>query len=192
MKKLVHILVLIFAVFITSCDAKAEGKGNNRNQNANVGMPAKQSESQRLKAPDFTLSDVHGNWVSLSDLSGKVILLNFWGTWCPPCRKEIPDFIELYNKHNEAGLEIVGITLQSGTPDKIQAFMEDWDMNYTVLTDIRGNETQFVTQQYGQAIGRPINGIPTTFIIDREGFIVKTYVGPRTEEVFYQDLHPYL
>jgi hypothetical protein len=70
--------------------------------------------------------------------------------------------------------------------------MDNWQMNYTVLTDIKKHEAQRVTQLYGQALGRPIVGIPTTLIIDRNGYIVKRYVGPRTEKIFYNDIKPYL
>ena len=145
-----------------------------------------------VKAPDFTLADLNGNTQSLADLEGNVVILNFWGTWCGPCRREIPDFIKLYDKYNADGLEIVGITLTSGPPNAIQQFVDRYAINYTILTDIEENETQWVTAEYGKATGQQINGIPTTFIIDRDGYIVKRYVGPRSEHIFYQALKPYL
>ena len=145
-----------------------------------------------IKAPDFTLRTVQGELFKLSENRGKVIMLNFWGTWCGPCRREIPDFNKLHAKYQKDGLEIVGVTLTSGSSKNILDFMNDWDMEYTVLTDINNNETQKVTSDYGRAIGRPITGIPTTLIIDQEGYIVKGYIGPRSEEVFYKDLQPLL
>jgi len=145
-----------------------------------------------IKAPDFTLRTVQGELFKLSENRGKVIMLNFWGTWCGPCRREIPDFNKLHAKYQKDGLEIVGVTLTSGSSKNILEFMNDWDMEYTVLTDIDNNETQIVTSIYGRAIGRPITGIPTTLIIDQEGYIVKGYIGPRSEEVFYKDLQPLL
>ena len=145
-----------------------------------------------IKAPDFTLRTVQGELFKLSENRGKVIMLNFWGTWCGPCRREIPDFNKLHAKYQKDGLEIVGITLTSGSSKNILQFMNAWDMEYTVLTDIDNNETQRVTSIYGRAIGRPITGIPTTLIIDQEGYIVKGYIGPRSEEVFYKDLKPLL
>jgi len=145
-----------------------------------------------IKAPDFTLRTVQGELFKLSENRGKVIMLNFWGTWCGPCRREIPDFNKLHAKYQKDGLEIVGVTLTSGSPNNILEFMNDWDIEYTVLTDMDNNETQRVTSIYGRAIGRPITGIPTTLIIDQEGYIVKGYIGPRSEEVFYKDLQPFL
>lgn len=145
-----------------------------------------------IKAPDFTLRTVQGELFKLSENRGKVIMLNFWGTWCGPCRREIPDFNKLHAKYQKDGLEIVGVTLTSGSSKNILEFMKDWNMEYTVLTDIDNNETQKVTSDYGRAIGKPITGIPTTLIIDQEGYIVKGYIGPRSEEVFYKDLQPLL
>ena len=104
----------------------------------------------------------------MSDYKGKVVLLNFWGTWCGPCRREIPDFNKLHDKYQKDGLEIVGITITSGSPKNIFSFMKEWDIEYTVLTDIEDYETQRVTAYYGRAIGQPITGLPTTLIIDRE------------------------
>ncbi len=98
----------------------------------------------------------------------------------------------MHEKYYNSGLEIVGITLTSGSAAQIQTFADQWKMNYTLLTDIKGNETQDMTTIYGQTTGGPITGIPTTFLIDRNGYIVKRYLGPRSEEIFYNDLKPYL
>jgi cytochrome c biogenesis protein CcmG/thiol:disulfide interchange protein DsbE len=144
-------------------------------------------------APDFTLATTAGELVSMSDLRGKVILLNFWGTWCGPCRMELPDFVKLHNKYNKDGLEIVGITIRRGESiEDVAKFQEQWGLNYLLLNDINGNEVSEVTMAYSQAIGQMINGIPTTLIIDREGFIVNGFVGPRREQVFFNAIKPYL
>ena len=110
-----------------------------------------------IKAPDFTLKTIQGELFKLSENKGKVILLNFWGTWCRPCRREIPDFNKLIKKYQKDGLEIVGITLKRSsyeTDSSIADFMNDWYINYTILTDINNYETQVVTANYGQAIGQ--------------------------------------
>ena len=144
-------------------------------------------------APNFTLATTTGELVSMSDLRGKVILLNFWGTWCGPCRMELPDFVKLYDKYNKDGLEIVGITIRRGESiNDVAKFQEQWGLNYLLLNDINGNEVSEVTMAYSKAIGQMINGIPTTLVIDREGFIVNGFVGHRREQVFYNAIKPYL
>ena len=187
-KTIFNLMIFCF-IAISSCDnSTAQQKnqqlkktGNNKPLNANS-----------MLAPDFSLADLDGNTIPLQQMKGKVVLLNFWGTWCGPCRKEIPDFINLSKKYKKDGLEIVGITLTSGPPENIKAFADKWGINYKLLTDIKGNETQTITALYGQATGKRITGIPTTFIIDREGVIQKRYVGPRSEAIFYNDLKKYL
>ena len=102
----------------------------------------------------------------------------------------------MYSKYKKNGLEIVGVTIpRSGVPDSdryLQKFMNKWDMDYTILKDINGFESQMVMIEYGRSIGRPLTGVPTTLIIDRDGYIVKGYIGPRSEAAFYKDLKPYL
>ena len=119
-------------------------------------------------------------------------MLTFWGTWCGPCRKEIPDFIKLYDEHNAEGLEIVGIAVQSGTAENIKRFSEYYKINYPILTDIGENESYKAFRDYGTVPGVGTRAVPTTFLIDREGYIVKTYRGARPGSVFYRDLKPYL
>ena len=187
--KYLSLLALIVLMAFSGCDnSTAQQKKKKISNSENV----KPKNINDLIAPDFSLADLDGNTVTLEQMRGRVVLLNFWGTWCGPCRKEIPDFINLMKKYNQDGLEIIGVTLTSGPPENIKAFADKWGINYKLLTDIRGNETQTVTALYGQATGKRITGIPTTFIIDREGIIQKRYVGPRSESIFYNDLKKYL
>lgn len=125
-------------------------------------------------APDFTLQDLGGNSFTLSSLKGKVVILDFWATWCPPCREEIPHFISLYSQYKGQGLEIVGVALDKGGVRDVMPFSEEQGINYPILIG-----TQEVTEDYGG-----IRGIPTTFVIDREGNIVERYEGYRDKEVF--------
>ena len=187
--KYLSLLALIVLMAFSGCDnSTAQQKKKKISNSENV----KPKNINDLIAPDFSLADLDGNTVTLEQMRGRVVLLNFWGTWCGPCRKEIPDFINLMKKYNQDGLEIIGVTLTSGPPENIKAFADKWGINYKLLTDIEGNETQTVTALYGQATGKRITGIPTTFIIDREGIIQKRYVGPRSESIFYNDLKKYL
>ena len=190
--KIILWMTIIIAI---GCGQKGKMKEATRPSeivNKMMGTNKSKRPDYAIKAPDFTLRTVQGELFKLSENRGKVIMLNFWGTWCGPCRREIPDFNKLHAKYQKDGLEIVGITLTSGSSKNILQFMNAWDMEYTVLTDIDNNETQKVTSIYGRAIGKPITGIPTTLIIDQEGYIVKGYIGPRSEEVFYKDLKPLL
>ncbi|MDA9594209.1 TlpA family protein disulfide reductase [bacterium] len=149
-------------------------------------------ESQKMKAPDFLLADLDGNVMSFSAYEGQVVLLTFWGTWCGPCRQEIPDFIKLYDEFNNEGLEIVGIAIQSGGAESIKKFSDYYKINYPVLTDIEGNESYKAFSDFGTISGVGTRAVPTTFLIDRAGYIVKTYRGARPGHVFSKDFKPYL
>jgi cytochrome c biogenesis protein CcmG/thiol:disulfide interchange protein DsbE len=127
-------------------------------------------------APAFTLTDLNGKPVSLADFRGKVVVLNFWATWCPPCRREIPDFIDLQREYGSRGVQIVGIALDE--PEKVQAFARQNGMNYPVLL---GSDE--ISMKYGG-----IEGIPTTFIIDKDGKIVNRFEGFRPREVFEAEI----
>lgn len=126
------------------------------------------------KAPNFTLLDLEGKPFSFSDLKGKVVILDFWATWCPPCREEIPHFKALYSQYKSEGLEVVGISVDKGGVNVVKSFARDYEINYPILM---GN--QEVAADYGG-----IRGIPTTFVVDRQGRIVEKFVGYRDKEVF--------
>lgn len=127
-------------------------------------------------APAFTLTNLDGKSVSLSDFRGKVVVLDFWATWCPPCKREIPDFIDLQKEYGSQGVQIVGIALDE--PEKVQAFARQNGMNYPILL---GSDE--ISLRYGG-----ISGIPTTFIIDKSGKIVNRFVGFRPRQVFETEI----
>ncbi len=114
--------------------------------------------------PAFVLPNLDGEEVSLSDFDGKVVVLDLWATWCPPCREEIPFLIELYDEFEEQGLEIVGLD-QGGATD-LAPFVDSNGIDYTILV---GNRT------VGEAY--KVSGIPTTFIIGRDGRIAAKHIG---------------
>lgn len=125
-------------------------------------------------APDFLLNDINGGTVSLNQHKGKVVLLDFWATWCPPCRVSIPELVELNNKYKNKGLVILGISVDD--PRKVndrflKAFIKKFKINYAVLrVNDKVMRDYFAYQQMG---------VPTMFIINREGKIVDMYVGFR-------------
>ncbi len=120
------------------------------------------------KAPDFTLRDLKGNDVRLADYSGKVVLLEFWATWCPPCRASVPEFIALQNQYRDKNVVILAVSLDEGkdVTAKLADFVREQKINYTILV---GNEK--VSQAYN------VKSIPALFIIDKSGVIVSTQVG---------------
>jgi len=128
-------------------------------------------------APDFTLNKISGEKFKLSSLQGKVIILDFWATWCPPCQSEIPDFIQLKKDYEKKGLEIVGISLDK-TESVVKEFFDKNGINYIV---VMGNND--LGDKYGG-----ISGIPTTFIIDRKGNIVNKHIGATLKEDFEADI----
>jgi cytochrome c biogenesis protein CcmG/thiol:disulfide interchange protein DsbE len=128
------------------------------------------------KAPEFSLPDIEGKTVSLSDFSGKVVILDFFAVWCPPCKQEVPDFIELEKAYGGKGFAMIGAALAK-LPDAGK-FVREFGINYPVLID-----DGKVSALYG-----PIRSIPTTFIIDRDGNIAKMYIGFRPKEVFENDI----
>lgn len=133
-------------------------------------------------APQWTLNDVDGNPVSFSQFKGKTVVIDFWATWCPPCRVEIPGYIELQNEHAKDDLVIIGVSLDRKGPQVVKSFMEKHGMNYVV---VMGNEKTV------EAFGG-FRGIPTTFIIDREGNIRDKKTGAEEKEVFEARLKKYL
>lgn len=121
---------------------------------------------------DFTLKDLAGRNVKLSDFKGRVLLLDFWATWCGPCQVEIPGFIELYDKYRDQGFAAVGIIVEDRFSNAVP-FAEAHRMNYPVLD---GEERSDLEAAFG-----PFYGVPTSFIIARDGRICQTHLGlPRT------------
>ena len=116
--------------------------------------------------PQFTLSSLDGKTVAMKDLSNKVVVINFWATWCGPCREEIPHFNKLYSNYKGQGLEIIGISMDDG-PDVVKEFARELRMEYPL---VMGNDE--LADQFGGILG-----LPTTFIVDRKGNIVKKFVG---------------
>jgi len=127
-------------------------------------------EKSKNYAPDFKLNDTNDSLYVLSNLKGKVVLINFWATWCGPCRMEIPDFIELHDKYNDKGFEILGISL-SDSKDALKNFGNVYKVNYPLLY---GNNKQIneITNLYG---GVP--AVPWSFLVGVNGEIIDTFPG---------------
>jgi peroxiredoxin len=124
---------------------------------------------------NFTLKDMHGHDVKLSDFKGKVVLIDFWATWCRPCRYEIPGFVELQDKYRDKGLEILGVSINDA-PEELPPFAREFKMNYKVLV---GLDRQDLFEAFG-----PLMGVPTTVVIGRDGRICGREVGLTSKEEF--------
>ncbi len=166
---LVIILVLLVLLFIFL------EKSSNKSSNEVPQQEQKTETNEDVSttgAYDFNLSDINGKKVRLSDFKGKVVILDFWATWCPPCKMEIPSFIELYKQYKNDGLVVIGVAIDNEI--KVKNFVKEYKVNYPILI---ADETTII--KYGG-----IRGIPTTFIIDKNGNIKNQYVGYRPKEVF--------
>ena len=125
------------------------------------------ASEKRNTAADFALKDADGKTVRLSDYRGQVVLLDFWATWCGPCKIEIPWFVELQRKHKDKGFAVIGVSMDEDGWEAVKPFLHHMNVNYRVVI---GNDT--TAQAYGG-----VDALPTTFLIDREGRIAATHVG---------------
>jgi peroxiredoxin len=132
-------------------------------------------------APDFSLTDLTGQKLALSGYRGKVVLLDFWATWCDPCKAEIPHFVEMQNRYRPQGLQVIGISMDDDE-QLARDFRQRFKMNYPVAM---GNPQ--LAEQYGGILGLPI-----TFAIDREGRIVSRHIGATDPSVFETEIRKLL
>ncbi len=129
-------------------------------------------------APSWTLKNLDGQPVSLSDFKGKVVVLDIWATWCPPCRAEIPHFIELQNEWKDKDVTIIGMSVDSTGPADVAKFASDNGMNYPIVMADGATASAYGADQ----------GIPTTVVIDKKGNIVATHLGLTDKDVFEDEI----
>jgi thiol-disulfide isomerase/thioredoxin len=152
-----------------------------------LATPIPTAKPKGTEAPDFTLYDLDGQPVTLSDFRGKVVLLDFWATWCGPCRLAIPHLIELQGELQDQGFTVLGVSLDAGGKSHVDAYIgrSDVQFNYPILI---GNAE--VSRLYGGPTG--IRSIPMAFLIDRDGNVVKRLRGYRPKNALKNDILPYL
>jgi peroxiredoxin len=128
---------------------------------------------------EYTLKDVNGREVTLATYKGKVILLDFWATWCEPCKVEIPGFVKFQDKYGKDGFQVIGISVDD-TVDKLEAFMNEYKMNYPVLQGLGREE---VAEAFGAVLA-----LPHTVLISREGKICSSHMGLTSDKVFEREI----
>ena len=140
------------------------------------GREAARRSQERPLAADFSLPDLQGRTLTLSSYRGKVVLLDFWATWCDPCREEITHFVRLQDKYGSQGLQIIGISMDDG-PEPVRDFYQKFKMNYPV---VMGNAK--TAEIYGGVFGLPI-----AFLIGRDGKIVAKHIGAASAETLERE-----
>jgi thiol-disulfide isomerase/thioredoxin len=168
------VVALVVAAMIYTGARKSRAAGNGpQGQEA-----ALQGELKGKTAPDFELATLNGKKMKLSDLRGKAVVLDFWATWCVPCKIEMPWFVELQKQYGPEGLAIIGVAMDDSSDEEISKFAKELGVNYPIL---RGKEA--VGEAYG---GLP--GLPTTFFIGRDGKIVDQDAGLVSRKVIEEKI----
>lgn len=134
--------------------------------------------------PEFNFRDLSGKDHAVSEWKGKVLLINFWATWCPSCREEIPDFITLQQQYSDKGLQVIGIAIED--PEPVAEYLDFVKINYPVL--IAGDTGMILSRK----LGNILEGVPYTLIVDRQGTIVDSKTGKFAKEEIIKIITPLL
>lgn len=148
------------------------------NRRENISHRLRLTSVEPPLAPDFSLSTLSGEKLSLSDYRGKVVLLDFWATWCEPCREEIPHFVELQSHYRDQGLQIIGVSMDDG-PEPVREFYRQFHMNYPV---VMGNA------KTGGLFGGVL-GLPIALLIGRDGRIYSKHIGATDMAVLDREIN---
>lgn len=179
---LILVLVVVFAgAFLLYRNWQSGLEETKKGPPGTAAAPGPGPSGPRI-APPFSLQDTNGNLYSSSRLAGKPAVINFFATWCPPCKAEIPGFVEVYNKHRSKGFELVGISLDTDTRGNLAGFLMNQKIEYTVL---------FGDLATARAYGG-VSSIPTTFFVGKDGEIKNVHVGYMDRDAFDKEVQKLL
>jgi peroxiredoxin len=164
----------ILALAVVTIDCRRTSSPGSAEKAATTRAAACPADAKKANL-NLTLKDIDGKTVKLADYAGKVVLLDFWATWCAPCKVEIPGFIDLYSKYKPRGFEVLGVVVLDRFVNA-GPFAKQFKMNYTILD---GVDREDVENAYG-----PLFALPTTFVIARDGRICDKHIGLTTKETF--------
>ena len=168
-KKVLPILVILFISTITSYAVQRYLEQDAINIPQQALMQSELADGQTLIRPEFAMADIDGQTRNIKDWDGKVILLNFWATWCPPCLKEIPDFIELQEKYGEQGFQVIGIAVDN--EEAVREYMNGVKINYPIMV------SEFDAIELSSRYGNRMGALPYSVIINRESEISDMIMG---------------
>lgn len=159
---------LSLAVLLVACGGEGSSNSDASSSSASGPLPGKVQDVDPEPVPGLTLETMDGSSINLADQDGRVLLVNFWATWCAPCRKEIPDLNDLHADLEDDGLRIIGIALDREGREKVEPFAEKLPIEYPVVIDAEGT----AESEFG-----PIPGLPTTIVVGPDGQITKRVIG---------------
>lgn len=197
------ILVLALAFIITSCGKKQEAPKTETKKNETTQTQPNETKKESAVSNIFKVTtvengkgekmlpnfswDENGKAASIMDYKGKVILINFWATWCAPCKKEMPDLSEINTELKDKNFKMIGVSVFQKGGQTIEDILKQIPVSYQIVD---GNDA--VVKAFEKAIGEPMDGVPTTVIVDKNGKIVETVVGMRDKATFNQMIKKYL
>lgn len=150
-------------------------------ENAARGGAADGETGQRTRIPELAFVDLDGNAGNLSDYRGKIVLVNFWASWCPPCRTEMPDLVRISKEYASKSVVVLGVAMDVGRLDGVRRFLQEMDVTYPVVMP-RGDSAALSS----------VRGLPTTWLLDKQGHITTMYSGAMKEVVFRQGIEQLL
>lgn len=171
---LISMLILsIGVIFIASCAQDERAEEPDVSQNAPGGITYENL--------------VDGKSISLDDMKGHVLVINYWATWCPACRDEVPGLIELHEKYEVRRFAVIGVSVDKAGESVVKDFIKEYGISYPVIMN-----TKQLQKKYEEAIDRPIRAIPTSLVVDRTGMIASVHVGFIAKDVLEQEIQPLL